>query len=73
MQTTFSYYFNYNIHTQGYVTIHDVTGKQISKIELNQGLDRATFNTSNINNGIYFYNVFVDGVKTYTDKFIVRH
>lgn len=65
--------FNYNLSSNGYITIHDLTGKQIANVELVQGMQKATFNTSNINSGIYFYNIFVDGVKTSTDKFIVRH
>ena len=65
--------FNYNLNSNGYVTIHDVTGKQIGNLELVQGIEKATYNTSDLNNGIYFYNVYVDGVKTKTDKFIVRH
>jgi len=65
--------FNYNLRSNGYITIHDVTGKQIGNVELVQGMEKATFNTSNINAGIYFYNIYIDGVKTSTDKFIVRH
>ena len=65
--------FNYNLNSNGYVTIHDVTGKQIGNLELVQGIEKATYNTSDLNNGIYFYNVYVEGIKTYTDKFIVRH
>jgi len=65
--------FNYNLNTNGYITIHDVTGKQVANIELSKGIERATFNTSNINDGVYFYNVYINGVKTTTDKFIVRH
>ena len=65
--------FNYNLTANGYITIHDVTGKQIANVELVQGFEKTSFNTSVLNNGIYFYNVYVDGVKTSTDKFIVRH
>ena len=65
--------FNYNLNTNGYITIHDVTGKQVANIELSEGIDKATFNTSNINDGVYFYNVYIDGVKTTTNKFIIKH
>ena len=65
--------FNYNLASNGYITIHDLTGKQIGNVELVQGMEKATFNTSDINAGIYFYNIYVDGVKASTDKFIVRH
>ncbi len=65
--------FNYNLNSNAKVTIHDVTGKQIGNLKLVSGLEKATYNTSDLNNGIYFYNVYVDGVKTTTNKFIVRH
>ena len=65
--------FNYDLNSNGFVTIHDVTGKQIGNLELVQGVEKATYNTSDLNDGIYFYNVYVDGVKTTTNKFIVRH
>jgi len=67
--------FNYNLkyNSNGFVTIHDVTGKQIVSLELVQGIEKVTYNTTALNNGIYFYNVYVDGVKTTTNKFIVRH
>ena len=65
--------FNYNLNSNGFVTIHDVTGKQIVNLELVQGIEKVTYNTSALNNGIYFYNIYVDGIKTETNKFIVRH
>ena len=66
--------FNYNINSNNsYITIHDITGKKVGSIELNSNLNNTSFNTGNLQSGIYFYNVYVDGTKTKTDKFIVRH
>jgi len=66
--------FSYNINSNNsYITIHDITGKKVGSIELNSNLNNTSFNTGNLQSGIYFYNVYVDGTKTKTDKFIVRH
>ena len=65
--------FDYNINKKSYITIHDITGKKVGSIELNTNLNSATFNTEDLQSGIYFYNVHIDGFRTKTDKFIVRH
>jgi len=66
--------FNYNINSNNsYITMHDITGKKVGSIELNSNLNTTSFNTERLQSGIYFYNVYVDGVKTKTNKFIVRH
>ena len=65
--------FDYNLSNNSYITIHDVTGKQIKKINLQDNFGKETMDISSFNNGIYFYNVFVDNQKISTNKFIVRH
>jgi len=66
--------FKYNVNSNNsYITIHDITGKKVGSIKLNSNLNSTSFNTESLQSGIYFYNVYVDGTKTKTDKFIVRH
>ena len=66
--------FNYlNISNNSYITIHDITGKEVGNVNLNANMNSVAYNTSKLQAGIYFYNVFVDGIKTKTNKFIIRH
>ena len=66
--------FNYsNVINNSYIIIHDITGKRVGNVDLNSNMNTASFNTGKLQSGIYFYNVFIDGVKTKTNKFIVRH
>jgi len=66
--------FNYTINNNNsYITIHDITGKKVGSVKLNSSKNLSFFNTGDLQSGIYFYNVYVDGTKTKTDKFIVRH
>lgn len=66
--------FKYNVNSNNsYITIHDITGNKVGVVNLSSNENSTRFNTENLQSGIYFYNVYVDGVKTKTNKFIVRH
>jgi hypothetical protein len=66
--------FKYNVNSNdSYITIHDITGKQVGRVNLNASKNLSSLNTESLGSGIYFYNLFIDGTKTKTNKFIVRH
>jgi len=56
------------------ISITDLTGKEIRKIE--KGIkDKGTYNVdfvnSNLNAGIYFYSLILDGKKSDTKKMVI--
>jgi hypothetical protein len=64
---------NYNILDNGFITIHDITGKQIGKAILSKTQNSISLSTDKVNSGMYFYNIYVNNIKIKTDKFVVRH
>lgn len=56
------------------ITVTDVTGKQIKTISnsVQNGLNEAVLDVSELNNGIYFYTYTLDGNVIATRKFIVN-
>ena len=66
--------FNYGqCSNNSYITIHDITGKKVGSINLDNNQNTTSFNTENLQSGIYFYNIYINDVKVKTNKFIVRH
>ena len=63
--TTFDY--NINNNKNAYVSVYNVIGKEVKRIELNNGNGKEVINTSFWKAGTYFYTYFVDNraVKTY--------
>ncbi len=70
--TTFCFSLKENSEVQ--IIIYDINGKQIDKINRNatQGRNAFQYNTQNISNGIYFYNL-TQGENIYTNKLIIKH
>lgn len=57
------------------ILITDLMGKEvmsISKNNLPQGLYHETIDASNLNNGIYFYSMFLNGQKIATQKLMIQ-
>ncbi len=55
------------------IEIYNVVGSLVSKQEIQGTAGKAKINTASLNNGVYFYNVIVDGVRITSKKFIVQH
>ncbi len=65
--------FKYSFANDAYVVVYDVTGKKVLKTSLNSMDNIKKVDVSNLNNGIYFYNVFSDNRKVKTDRFVIKH
>lgn len=55
------------------IEIYNVVGSLVSKQEIQGTAGKAEINIASLNNGVYFYNVIVDGVRITSKKFIVQH
>ena len=52
------------------ISIFDITGKNVSEMELNNGIN--TLNIENLNTGIYFYSIKRNGNTLETNKLVVQ-
>lgn len=52
--------------------IYDMQGKTVTKAILNTEIQRETYNTSKLNEGIYFVRIMVDNQRSITKRFIIR-
>jgi hypothetical protein len=57
--------------TSAELYVYSITGKQISKYELNTKENHFSFNTGQYNNGIYFYQLIANGEIISNNKFII--
>lgn len=59
--------------SQGTIVVRDLLGATVQTHLLPASNGRATINTSNLGNGIYFCSLMVDGKISQTKKLVVRH
>ena len=70
--TTVSYVLPKQTNT-AYITIRNLLGSDVMKINLEDLNGRKTINTSDMKEGIYFYSLTVNNKIYYTRKLIVKH
>jgi hypothetical protein len=71
-QTTFNYSFTQNTSTAKFV-LCDLLGSKVKETEITDLNGTLTVNTSNLNEGIYFYSFYADNKMVLTRKLIVKH
>lgn len=54
------------------VEIYNILGEKVNELNIGQGEQIVELNTSNLNSGIYFVNIMVDGVRAGSKKLIVK-
>jgi hypothetical protein len=67
--------FSYSIPggSQGTMVVRDLLGSSVQTQLLPAASGKATLNTMNLRDGIYFCTLLVDGIATHTQKLIVKH
>lgn len=67
--TTISYYLPET--KTGSITVTDLTGRALKQFNLSNGINRIDFKATDLNNGIYFYSMYVEGKIHSTKKMIL--
>lgn len=69
--------FNYSIpnnYNNAKLLVRNTLGSVVKEISLKTGINgKYSFNTSKLNNGVYFYTIVADGQNLMTKKLIVKH
>lgn len=65
------YFPTKEIEADQWISIYSASGRKIKELELQSGT--ATWNTSNVTPGIYFYRVFNSNQLTTQGKVIIKH
>jgi hypothetical protein len=65
--------FSYNVenYNNANITIYNVLGKEIKKLNIDNKTGKKSINTSDFSSGVYFYNLSVDGKIITTKKLII--
>jgi len=71
-EATFQYSLPKNINSAE-VIIMNILGSKVGEYELNLNKTNSVISTSNLNNGIYFYSLEIDGKVISTKKLLVSH
>ncbi len=58
-------------HQNGVLTIFDITGKIISSHSFNGAVSHETIDATQLDAGVYFYEIKIDGGKIKTDKLVI--
>ena len=66
--------FDYNLNPsdKATVSIYNLLGQEVKSISVNPLQERLTISVADLNEGIYFYNLFVNGSTMKTEKFVVK-
>jgi hypothetical protein len=59
--------------TKASISFHNILGGQLSAVPLDASDEKIAIPTRNWDNGIYYYQLVVDGKKVATKKLLVRH
>lgn len=70
--TAINYNFSSDI-TKAFVVVYDLLGKEVKSLPLSNNQGKIAINTSDLNNGIYFYSLVLNGKNVSTRKLIVNH
>ena len=66
--------FDYNINAgdKASVAVYNLLGQEVMKQSVNSLQGRLSISVANLNEGIYFCNLFVNGCAVKTEKFVVK-
>jgi hypothetical protein len=66
--------FDYNVNPSDKVSVsvYNLLGQEVMDLPINTLQDRLSFSVSDLNDGIYFCNLFVNGCALKTEKFVVK-
>lgn len=66
--------FDYNVNAsdRASVSVYNLLGQEVMNLPINTLQDRLAFAVSNLNDGIYFCKLFVNGCALKTEKFVVK-
>jgi hypothetical protein len=73
VSTDFSVRYHMNSFAKSEITITDVLGKRVKEVKLSDKEGTVTINTSQLNEGIYFYSLIVNNQVTATRKIVIRY
>ena len=64
--------YSLNANDKASVSIYNLLGQEVMNLPMNTLQDRLSFSVSDLNDGIYFCNLFVNGCAVKTEKFVVK-
>ena len=64
--------YSLNVNDKASVSIYNLLGQEVMNLPMNTLQDRLSFSVSELNDGIYFCNLFVNGCAVKTEKFVVK-
>ena len=67
-----SFDYNLNAGDKASVVVYNLLGQEVMKQSVNALQGRFTISVANLNDGIYFCNLFVNGCAVKTEKFVVK-
>lgn len=70
--STVSFDYSLNVGDKASVTIYNLLGQEVTKQSVNSLQGRVSISVANLNDGIYFCNLFVNGCAVKTEKFVVK-
>ena len=68
----FDYSFNSNV-SSAMVAIYNMMGQEVLRSEISSMSGKLSLNVSDLNDGIYFYSLIVNGKTEKSNKLVVRH
>lgn len=63
--------FDYTVNAAGELQITDVMGRQITTYSLKEGNHSLSITENELRNGVYFYNILINGETVKTDRLII--
>lgn len=69
-------FIDYNIASNtkdAKIVIYNILGAVSKEVELTKDEGRIEINTSNLNPGVYFYSLQIDGVKESTKRLVIKY
>ena len=70
--STVSFDYSLNVGDKASVTIYNLLGQEVTKQSVNSLQGRVSISVANLNDGIYFCNLFVNGCAVKTEKFVIK-
>lgn len=67
-----SFDYNINVGDNASVAVYNLLGQEVMKQSVNSLQGRLSISVANLNEGIYFCNLFVNGCAVKTEKFVVK-
>ena len=64
--------YNLNADDKASVSVYNLLGQEVTKKQVNSLQGRLSISVADLNDGIYFCNLFVNGCAVKTEKFVVK-